>query len=358
MIWQTLLPKITIYPLFSCALILGGSPHSQAQTLGLFDSDEPLEMTLSGNLRPLLTDHTPSSKVFQLSLAYSSEKVQVSIPIEVKQRGHFRRFLGDCTYPPLYIKFPQTGTHLNSIFKDQQKMKLVMPCKGDEYVIREWLVYKLYNLISPYSFRVRLVRLTLQDEQQKKQPEPFYTFLLEEDHQLAQRHQMATLDRKLKPYATQAEHFLRMAVFEYLIANTDWSVEYLQNVKLLAPNTKTIPIPVPYDFDHAGIVAAPYARPVEELELASLQQRRYRGYCLENKQQFEPVIAHFNALKAQIYATYTQCSLLTPKYIKSTVAFLDDFYTTINNPQKWQREFAYPCDPSGTGSVVVKGLRE
>lgn len=339
-------------------MIFIASIDSQAQATDLFSDDEPLEMTLSGNLRPLLTDHTHIAKSFQLSLVYASEQGVLDITIEVKQRGHFRRFLGSCAYPPLYIKFLQNEKQSASIFNGQQKLKLVMPCQGDEYVIREWLVYKLYNLVSPYSLRARLVRLTLQDEQQKKQAEPFYALLLEEENQLAQRHQMTPVERKLKPSATQSEHFLRMAVFEYLIANTDWSVEYLQNIKLLVPASRALPIPVPYDFDHAGIVDAPYARPVAELELSSIRERRYRGYCMENLKQFEPVIAHFNAIKAQIYATYTHCSLLNPKYIKSTLAFLDDFYTRINNPQKWQKEFAYPCNPNGTGSVVIKGLRE
>lgn len=202
------------------------------------------------------------------------------------------------------------------------------------------------------------MQLTLEDEERKKPIEPFYAFLLEEENQMAKRLQMLPLERNLKAKATQNEHFLRMAVFEYLIANTDWSVENLQNIKLLTPDAKTIPIPVPYDFDHAGIVDAPYAKPAMELELVSVRDRRYRGYCLEDVQQFEPVIAHFNALKDKIYRIFTDCSLLNPKYLKSTLLFLDDFYETINNPKKWHRDFLYPCDPNRTGHVVIKGLRE
>lgn len=344
-----------------CCLLGAFIPAATAQTesQGLFDNESPLKMALSGKLPPFFEDPSKTPRKYAQVLSYpDANGNKVEIPIEVRTRGHFRRLLGHCSYPPLQLIFPKNEVQQGSIFKDQTKTKLVMPCRGDEYVIREWLVYKLYNLISPYSFRVRLVQLTLENEERKKPIEPFYAFLLEEEKQLAKRLKMLPLERKLPPNATQAEHFLKMAVFEYLIANTDWSVEHLQNIKLLTPDAKTIPIPVPYDFDHAGIVDAPYAKPVEELELGSVRDRRYRGYCLENAQQFEPVIAHFNALKDKIYQAFSDCTLLNPKYLKSTLLFLDDFYATINNPKKWQKEFLYPCDPNGTGYVVIKGLRE
>lgn len=352
--------KLDFFIVF-CFLLRVSTPAASAQTEneGLFDNESPLKMALSGTLPPFFEDPSKTPRKYAQVLTHQDANGnKVEIPIEVNARGHFRRLLGHCSYPPLQLIFPKNEAQQSSIFKDQVKTKLVMPCRGDEYVIREWLVYKLYNLISPYSFRVRLVQLTLVDEERKKPIEPFYAFLLEEEKQMANRLKMLPLERKLPPNATQAEHFLKMAVFEYLIANTDWSVEHLQNIKLLTPDGRTVPIPVPYDFDHAGIVDAPYAKPAVELELGSVRDRRYRGYCLENVQQFEPVIAHFNALKDKIYQVFSDCSLLNPKYQKSTMLFLDEFYATINNPKKWQKEFLYPCDPNGTGYVVIKGLRE
>jgi len=74
-----------------------------------------------------------------------------SLSIEVKARGNFRRLLGNCTYAPLMLRF-ETMKSLNPpYFSGQKELKLVMPCQGDEYVIREWLVYKLYNLLTPLS---------------------------------------------------------------------------------------------------------------------------------------------------------------------------------------------------------------
>src|SRR6185295_16837220 len=146
-----------------------------------------------------------------------------------------------------------------------------------------------------------------------------------------------------------------MAVFEYLIANTDWSVQYLQNVKLIAPDSLALPSTVAYDFDHAGIVGAPYAKPADELLMTSIRERRYRGYCITDMNQFSNVFALFNRLKKEIYEIYAH-PLLEPGYAKSTTRFLDEFYETINNPKAAKAAFGYPCDKNGTGNVVIMGL--
>jgi hypothetical protein len=278
--------------------------------------------------------------------------------VQVRQRGHFRRLLGNCIYPPLLIDFPKEGTHHSSFFRNHKKTKLVLPCKNEEYVIREWLVYKLYNLVTPESFRARLVKVVMEDVVKGKMSTASYGILLEEEKQMAARNKMITLEAKIKPEQTDKNSFLSMAVFEYLIGNTDWSIQYLQNIRLIATDSATLPVPVPYDFDHAGIVDAPYATPAEALQMTSIRQRRYRGYCATDLQMFDSVIAKYKRLKNDIYHLYTSCTLLKPAYIKSTVQYLDEFYKTINDPALWRKDFSYPCDKNGTGNVVIRGLKE
>jgi hypothetical protein len=327
---------------------------------GLFDSDDILEIKLKGKFRDLLNDRAsenPADFPFILSCK-SEDGSEIQIPVEIKTRGHFRKLKDNCNYPPLLIQFSKEGPHLKSVFSEQQKLKLVMPCVADEYVIREWLVYKLYNLLTPKSFRARLVKFVVEDEKNKKTTGPFYGILLEEEKQMAKRNQLIDVERKIRPQQTETGSFLTMSVFEYLIGNTDWSVEYLQNIKLLATDSISIPFAVPYDFDHAGIVNAPYANPAEELLMKSVRERRYRGYCINDLKMFEPVLAEFNRLKSDIYKLYSSCTLLDEKYIKATIRYLDEFYNTINNAKAWQRDFAYPCDKNGTGNIIIRGLKE
>lgn len=325
----------------------------------LFDSDEILSITLKGNIRELLNDRGEKPAYHPVTLSYKNkENSEVNIPVQMKTRGHFRKLKENCKYPPLQISFPADVNRLSAVFTGQKKLKLVMPCAGDDYVIREWLVYKIYNLVTPRSFKARLVRIELNDPKNKKQPDPFYGFLIEDDKQMAARNKGAATVQKLRPEETKQDVFLTMAVFQYLIGNTDWSVQYLQNIKLIKTGSFSQPITVPYDFDHAGIVNAPYAQPAEELLLQSVQERRYRGYCIRDMKVFEKPIALFNGLKNDIYSLYTKSDLLDQKYIKSVTKYLDGFYATINDPKAWQKDFAYPCDKSGTGNVVIRGLKE
>jgi hypothetical protein len=326
---------------------------------GLFDSDELIEITLKGKTRELLNDRADQSKYHPITFSYKkNDGTEISMPVEMKTRGHFRKLKENCTYPPLLIKFSKSEALTSSIFGGQSKLKLVMPCGEDDYIVREWLAYKIYNLVTPLSFRVRLVKVKLEDEKSKKNVNPFYGILLEEESQMAARNKASLTEQKLKPQQTQREPFLRMAVFQYLIGNTDWSVEYLQNIKLIKTSSAQQPVTVPYDFDHSGIVNAPYARPAEELLMNSVQERRYRGYCLPDLKGFEETIALYNKLKKDIYDLFTNCTYLDAKSLKASTKFLDEFYKTINDQKAWQKDFSYPCDKNGTGNVVIKGLKE
>ena len=335
------------------------STFAQPVSKGLFDSDEPLTISLKGKVRELLKDRDAISHLHPLQLVYKDEVgVEVSISVNVNTRGYFRKLKANCSYPPLMIQFAKDAGQISSIFRDQLKLKLVMPCAADEYIIREWLVYKIYNLVTPKSFKARLVKVQLEDERSSKPAGSFYGILLEEEKQMARRNKMIPVTKKLSPQQVNAEAFHTMAVFEYLIGNTDWSTQFLQNVKLIARDSTATPIPVPYDFDHAGIVRAPYAHPAEELQLHSTRQRRYRGYCITNLKTFEPVIADFNRIKDDVYKIYATCPIIDTRYKRYVTQYLDEFYDTINDPMVWKKDFSYPCDKSGTGNVIIKGLRE
>lgn len=354
--------------LYSCLILpgLGYGPGSDiavnpaVHAAGLFESDDVLQIKLTGNLKELLNDRGSTvPRLFPFRFSYTSEQgTETVMPVEVRTRGHFRRMRENCTYPPLLIKFPDEGPHLSSVFSAQKKLKLVMPCAGEEYIIREWLVYKAYNLVTPKSLKARLVKIQLVDERSTKIVNPVFGLLLEEEDQMAKRNNATGVETKIRPQQTERSSFLTMAVFQYLVGNTDWSVEFLQNIKLITADPAGSPMTVAYDFDHAGIVNAPYAHPAEELQMSSVRERRYRGYCINDLSLFNPVLGEFTRLKSDIYKLYTDCKLLDEKYRKSTLRYLDEFYTTISNIKSWQNEFAYPCDRNGTGNVIIKGLKE
>jgi hypothetical protein len=64
------------------------------------------------------------------------------------------------------------------------------------------------------------------------------------------------------------------------------------------------------------------------------------------------VIAHFNATKPAIYALYENEKRVERSYIRQTLAYLDDFYTLINDPKRVRTVFQ---EPDGRG-VSIRGL--
>jgi hypothetical protein len=355
--------KISAARVFVAAILICLDYSSNAQTsittdAGLFDSDSVLQITLTGDLRGLFNDRSDNPTDHPVTLSYKAENGnEVALSIQAKTRGHFRKTMGNCKYPPILLEFSKSDTLASSIFNEQHKLKLVVPCSGDDYVVREWMVYKIYNLVTPESFKARLVRITLNDTKKKKVTPPFYGFVLEEEQQMATRNHDIVIKKQMNPEEVAPDAFLKMAVFEYLIGNTDWSVQY-QNIKIIATDSNAVPVAVPYDFDQTGLVSSPYAQPAEELNMHSVRERRYRGYCINDMSAFNDVFALYNRLKPAIYKLYTDCPLFDSKYIKETFRYFDEFYKTINDPAAAKKEFTYPCDPNGTGNVLIKGLKE
>ena len=226
-------------------------------------------------------------------------------------------------------------------------------------MIREYLVYKLYQRISDYHFKVRLVKVIYNDLEKGKTSDPLFGILLEDEDAMALRYGMK-IDKTdlISPKQVEVESFMQMAVFQFMIGNTDWSIQYRQNIKLMTSATLQRPIAIPYDFDHAGIVDAPYAKPAPELQMSSIRERRYRGYCMHKMQAFDSVFDYYKQLKEEIYAIYDASPYLDERYKKMTLKYLDKFYLTLQNPKASAKTFLYPCDPYGTGNIVIKGLNK
>ncbi len=327
---------------------------------GLFESDELFEVCLSGNTRELLRNRRDDASYHPIILTYKlSNGEQDSLKIRAKTRGRFRRLRENCKIPPLLLQLDSLQCQNDKLFVGQKKIKLVSPCVNDKYVVREYLLYRIFNLVTENSFRARLIKLCFRDTIKNKVSDLQYAIFLEHQSNMANRIVARMYKRQhVTPKKILRTEYLKMTVFQYLIANTDWSIQFLQNMKLISTDIKPGLVAVPYDFDHAGMVYAPYANPAEELQLSSVRERRYRGYCIEDMQVFQETFDLFNRLKPEIYALYENNIHLEASYIKQTLKYMDEFYQIINNPKKAANAFQYPCNPRGTGNIVIKGLKK
>lgn len=330
---------------------------AQNSTVDLFQSEEILELTLEGDIRSLMRDRSSDPSYREMKFHYKIGDSEVgSQDLRVRTRGKFRRL--NCANPPLMFNFKKHDVPDSSPFSGYSKMKVVVPCEGEKYVLREYLVYKMYNILSDYSFRVRLIRLTYHDTRRDRETEPEYAFLIEDEDDLAARSKAGLYKKNnLRPESIEQEAFLRMSVFAYMIGNTDWSIQYRHNMKILFLEDRKVFIAVPYDFDLVGLVSSPYAVPAPALKLRSVRERVYRGYCLDDLNILQPTFQQFRDLKPEFYATLSQNPLLEEDYIHWSHEYLDKFYEVIDDPKKSSSVFSYPCDASGTGNVVISGIR-
>lgn len=331
---------------------------AQDTTSDLFEGEELLELTLEGDIRKLRRDRGSNPPYRNMKLHVRNEDSEIeTLDLRVRTRGKFRRL--NCANPPLMFNFKKKEVPDSSPFSGYSKMKVVVPCEGEKYVLREYMVYKIYNLLTDYSFRVRLIRLNYNDTKRGKVSEPVYAFLIEDEDDLADRSEAGLYKKhNLRPEHMEQETFFRMSIFAYMIGHTDWSIQYQHNMKIMFHKERKEFIAVPYDFDLVGVVSSPYAVPTPELQLRSVRERVYRGYCLDDLDKLEPTFQQFRLLKPEIYAALAQNPLLEKEYIDWAHNYFDEFFEVIDNPRKRSTVFSYPCDPNGTGNVVISGIRD
>lgn len=315
-------------------------------TLDFYSSDKVLKLTIESdykNLQKNKTDREYQKAILKYQL---NDTVLLSRKIKIKPRGNFR--LNNCYYPPLKINFPKKDAKLKMI-REFDKLKMVVQCKGgrsfENYLLGEYLAYKLYNILTDYSFRVRLLKVRYVDTGSKKKPIDSYAFIIEDIDNLAKRVNGVEIETKhIGDKFLFRDQSALLFLFEYFIGNTDWSIPGLHNIKLIKPNdhTKTQVYVIPYDFDYSGIINATYAIPHEMLDIKTVRERLYRGYC-RTPEEWQRVVNIFNDKKEDIYALYRQSGLLDKYDLKSTLNYIDSFYETINTPNAFKREIINNC---------------
>jgi hypothetical protein len=117
-----------------------------------------------------------------------------------------------------------------------------------------------------------------------------------------------------------------------MIGNTDWAVPNLHNIKLIRARKDSLarPFAIPYDFDFAGFVDAPYASPSPLLGIESVRERSYRGFP-RNMAEIEPILAVFNEKKDSIYTLIKNFDRIKPSTRQVMIKYIDEFYQIINN---------------------------
>ncbi|MCP4977117.1 MAG: hypothetical protein GY931_13235 [Maribacter sp.] len=332
---------------FLCTLPCFAQENKEDKKIGkvtkLFSSDSVLHIKLN-YANKVVRKSTNDSTYLKLDLEFQigSEEWE-SIPVKIRSRGKNR--LKNCYFAPIKIKIKKEDNK-GTLFKGNKELKLVLPCftekARNDYLLKELLAYKLYELVSPYHYKTRLLNITLSEPRGKNiKVHKMKGFFIEDIKKVAKRHGGNVLKRNVHPMQQDALCSVQNAFFQYMIGNTDFSTAYQHNEKLLFVNKITMP--VPYDFDMSGLCNTSYSVVsqvgTDVLPITKVTQRMYRGFKRDNKVLYQ-VRDQFLENKSKMLALIESYKdhFENPKQYLLCTAYIQDFFNVISNDAKFERE--------------------
>ncbi len=325
-----------------------GDPHP------LFADHAPITLTITAPFGELTRAAERSTEPFPASLDYHGDAPETHA-IELSARGLSRRSRVLCDFPPLRIAFKEKPADA-SFFDGQKRLKLVTHCKRSsrfqQYYLMEYAAYRLLNVITPLSLKVRMAQIDYVEATSGKTVISRLGFLIEDTDDAAKRNDMVEIDvPDIAKEQLNAADAARYAVFQYMIGNLDWSMHSGAEGRDCCHNTKLIGakgagqdnlIPVPYDFDYSGLVNAPYAVPPESIAVREVRQRHYRGFCAFNEEA-RAATGEFRAEKDALMAVLADISPLSERTRKSAQKYLTEFFDDIADDTSVEKELLATC---------------
>lgn len=315
------------------------SASDTAFNFDLFANEKPLDITLTCDLTSFIKNKKEGEYIDALIEIHIDNNITLTKNIQLKARGNFRR--DKCFFPPIYLNFKNDSAETKMI-KGAYKIKLVTHCSNarvyETYILKEFLAYKLYNVLTDKSFKVRLLNIRYVDTGKKQKNDQQYGFLIEPIELLAKRNNSIVVDptiiRKENVAEVDAD---RLALFQYMIANTDWRIKGGHNTKYFKSliEVTDLVIPVPYDFDFSGFVGASYSFPQTWANVKEVTDRQYLGYCRDNDQAYLDNMAIFEDKKEEILGTIDSFSYLHERARIDLSKYIVGFFNRIKRPDNF-----------------------
>lgn len=300
--------------------------------LDVFDETTPLHITMTLDLKRYQREkykgeYMPVRLHYQLNDTLAQDR-----NMQIKARGNFRK--SHCNLAPFWLNLRGPDKDDKDDKNDQniKRIKIVTHCKGStsykEYVLKEYLCYKIYNIITPVSFRVRLVRMTYIDTGRKNQVTEGWAFMIEPQEMLAERNDALLVKNDDLPMRLMRPMDMDvMALFQYMIGHVDYSIRGRHNVKILGLPGFGVQgyTPVPYDFDYSGFVNTYYAVPDDNIDIKSVRERYYLGPCRDDE-AFLAAIEFINQFKEEILRLIGEFEYLDPKNKKDAIYYIEEYF--------------------------------
>ncbi len=312
------------------------------QVSKLFKSQKVLPLKISYSNR-YIKEKTNDSTYLKVNLSYQNDSgTWKTIDIKLRKRGNFR--LENCHYSPIKIKIKKSNSK-GTLFEGNKKLKLVLPCftnkSKNDYILKEYIAYKLYEEISNYHFKTRITTISYTEIAGNKTKSHFLKgIVVEDDKVVAKRSGGEIIKRTIHPLNHDPITSVQNAFFQFMIGCTDFSTAFQHNEKLLFANNRIIPIP--YDFDMSGFVNPNYAivsDEMNELGVTSVRDRLYRGFK-RKKAILQQVRQEFLDNKTKLIAIVDsyESNFEDPKQFLEARDYILDFFEILENDAQFQKQ--------------------
>lgn len=318
----------------------------------LFQSDAVLEVRIIAPMSTILSERPNEDELPAKFRFTSSAGEAIVLDIKIRTRGRFRRMKDVCGFPPMRLNFNKSQTK-GTLFRKQNKVKLVTHCQSssryEQVLLREYLAYRILNILTDTSYRVRLLRITYVNTEKNNRETVRNGFIIEHRDRLARRIGKPVLEiPRTRIAALNPQYSNLISMYHYLIGNTDFSPILAAKGETCCHNhvlfgTQDTPLwSVPYDFDQAGFVFAPHASPNEKFRLRSVKERLYRGRCVNNE-HIDANIALYRSHHEEMLQLIAEFDPATAGSKKMMARYIDKFYATIDSPRQVQRRLLRKC---------------
>lgn len=343
------MPKRSILSALAISAVLPIPGSAQEAAPPLFASHETLELRIEANFDKIHKERKENAKYYPATLRVEGpDGTEQELELKIKTRGKFRLKRNICPDPPLMLNFPKSKVE-GTVFEGQNKLKLVTHCRDDDNyeqnTLEEYLIYRSYNLLTDRGFRVRLARVTYVDLRGEDLDLVRYGFIIEHEDALAERLGGKIVEaREAPPGLLRDEDAALVSVFQYMIGNTDFSVLYFHNIKLV--QTAFGYLPIPYDYDWTGLVEARYAKPNTRFGTRSVRERVYMGYCRPFV-DFSLIYELFQEHREPTLSLIADQEGLSQNNRERATTYIEEFYEILDDPGRatWDMEGACKRQP-------------
>ena len=247
--------------------------------------------------------------------------------VNLSIRGKFRRMFSKGV-PPLKLDFKKKILKEQGLkaYDDIKLVTLFHADKKEAYqtLVKEFLTYKIYNVLAEESYRVQLLKIKFKDSSSGKTFKE-NGFIIEDYAQLLDRIGAKKIENiselTFEDFDSAQTEFV--SLFQYMIGNGDWGLTTKKNIEICEKDGRAIAIP--FDFDFCGLVDASYAVPNNIYNISSVRDRIYLGRK-DSLQEILGVYSLFENKKEEILEITSKCKLLSRESRNKTTDYLRSFF--------------------------------